>query len=116
MRAFVIEAPGKTRLADVPRPAAPGPDEVLLRTRRVGMCGTDLSTFRGKNPLVSYPRIPGHEIAATIEETGANVPARFTPGINVTVVLARFFDNEIVGLGRLRPASHRCTESLNTSV
>ncbi|MES1261943.1 MAG: zinc-binding alcohol dehydrogenase family protein, partial [Acidobacteriota bacterium] len=61
------------------------PDEVLLRTRVVGMCGTDLSTFRGKNPLVSYPRIPGHEIAATIEETGSAVPPHFKEGLNVTV-------------------------------
>ena len=68
MRAFVIDEPGKTRVIEVERPS-PGPEEVLLRTRVVGMCGTDLSTFRGKNPLVTYPRIPGHEIAATIAET-----------------------------------------------
>ncbi len=84
MRAFVIEEPGRTRVAEVDRPVC-GPEEVLLRTRVVGMCGTDLSTFRGKNPLVTYPRIPGHEIAATIEETGSAVPAHFQPGLNVTV-------------------------------
>jgi threonine dehydrogenase-like Zn-dependent dehydrogenase len=84
MRAFVIDEPGKFHIADVPRPE-PGPDEVLLRTRIVGMCGTDLSTFRGKNPLVSYPRIPGHEIAATIVETGSAVPPRFAEGMNVTL-------------------------------
>jgi threonine dehydrogenase-like Zn-dependent dehydrogenase len=84
MRAFVIEAPGRTHVAEVERPS-PGPDEVLLRTRVVGMCGTDLSTFRGKNPLVTYPRIPGHEIAATIEETGIAVPAHFKVGVNVTL-------------------------------
>ncbi|MDQ1474248.1 MAG: hypothetical protein QOJ99_5728 [Bryobacterales bacterium] len=84
MRAFVIDAPGKTRVAEVERPS-PGPDEVLLRTRVVGMCGTDLSTFRGKNPLVTYPRIPGHEIAATIEETGSAVPEQFQVGLNVTL-------------------------------
>jgi len=32
----------------------------------VGLCGSDLNSFRGKNPLVSFPRIPGHEVAATI--------------------------------------------------
>jgi threonine dehydrogenase-like Zn-dependent dehydrogenase len=84
MRAFVIDAPGKTRVAEVERPS-PGPDEVLLRTRVVGMCGTDLSTFRGKNPLVTHPRIPGHEIAATIEETGSAVPEQFQVGLNVTL-------------------------------
>jgi L-galactonate 5-dehydrogenase len=84
MRAFVIDEPGKARVTDVERPA-PGAEEVLLRTRVVGMCGTDLSTFRGKNPLVSYPRIPGHEIAATIEQTGSAVPAIFQPGMNITL-------------------------------
>jgi threonine dehydrogenase-like Zn-dependent dehydrogenase len=84
MRAFVIDAPGQTRVAGMDRPQ-PGPEEVLLKSRIVGMCGTDLSTFRGKNPLVAYPRIPGHEIAATIVETGAGVPRRFTENLNVTL-------------------------------
>lgn len=83
MQAFIITKPGETRLGDMPVPA-PGPDEVLLQTRLVGMCGTDLSTFRGKNPLVTYPRVPGHEIAAIIVQTGANVPPRFHPGMSVT--------------------------------
>lgn len=84
MRAFVIEQPGVTRIEEMPRPQ-PGPEEVLLRTRIIGMCGTDLSTFRGKNPLVTYPRVPGHEIAATIVEAGADVPRRFTDGMDVTL-------------------------------
>ncbi len=83
MQAFIITKPGETRLGDIPVPI-PGPEEVLLQTRLVGMCGTDLSTFRGKNPLVTYPRVPGHEIAATIAQVGANVPPEFRPGMNVT--------------------------------
>ena len=84
MKAFYITQPGQTRLGelDAPRPAA---GEVLLRTRLIGMCGTDLSTFRGKNPLVSYPRIPGHEIAATIVEVGSEVPAELRADMDVTV-------------------------------
>ncbi len=84
MKAFYITEPGQTRLGelDVPRPLA---NEVLLRTRLIGMCGTDLSTFRGKNPLVSYPRIPGHEIAATIVEVGAEVPSDLRADMDVTV-------------------------------
>jgi threonine dehydrogenase-like Zn-dependent dehydrogenase len=84
MKALVIDAPGQARVAEIPKPA-PGAGEVLLRTRLVGMCGTDLSTFRGRNPLVSYPRIPGHEIAAQIAEVGSDVPVRFTPGLDVTL-------------------------------
>jgi threonine dehydrogenase-like Zn-dependent dehydrogenase len=84
MNAFYITEPGQTRLGKLEMQSA-GADEILLRTRLIGMCGTDLSTFRGKNPLVSYPRIPGHEIAATIVGTGRDVPSEFQPGMDVTV-------------------------------
>ena len=77
MKAFYITEPGKTAVEELPAQARPGAGEILLQTRIVGLCGTDLSTFRGKNPLVSYPRIPGHEIAATIVETGADVSKEF---------------------------------------
>jgi L-galactonate 5-dehydrogenase len=84
MRAFVIDTPGETSLIDVSEPAI-GERDVLLRVRTVGFCGTDLSTFRGANPLVSYPRIPGHELGCTIEAVGAAVPAEFRVGQNVLV-------------------------------
>jgi threonine dehydrogenase-like Zn-dependent dehydrogenase len=73
-------------MADVPHPGKPGAGEVLLAIRMVGLCGSDLSTFAGRNPLVSYPRIPGHEIAATIVEVGAECPAAWNAGMAVTVL------------------------------
>jgi threonine dehydrogenase-like Zn-dependent dehydrogenase len=84
MKAFVITNPGATALDDRVKPA-PGPDELLLRTRYIGLCGTDLNTFRGTNPMVTYPRIPGHEISATVVDAGSGVPAQFQPGTDVTV-------------------------------
>ena len=83
MKAFYITEPGSSGLRDLSEPF-PQPGEVLLKTRIIGLCGTDLSTFRGKNPLVSYPRIPGHEIAATIMAVGDNVPEEWQPGLDVT--------------------------------
>ena len=65
---------------------SPGKGEVLLRIIYVGFCGSDLSTYQGRNPLVQYPRVPGHEISAVIEERGSDVPNQFTIGENVTVV------------------------------
>ncbi len=84
MKALFITNPGETRIGETGRPTLEA-GHVLLKPRLIGMCGTDLNTYRGKNPLVSYPRIPGHEIAATIAETGAGVPGQFKPGQNVTV-------------------------------
>lgn len=57
----------------------------MLRVCNVGYCGTDLHTFRGRNPLVSYPRIPCHELGAIIEKSGPDVPGDLQPGMEVTL-------------------------------
>lgn len=85
MNALVITQAGKTAYVERPEPK-PAAGEVLLQIRRLGFCGTDLNTFRGLNPLVTYPRIPGHEIAGTIAETAADVPKKFKAGMITTVV------------------------------
>ena len=85
MRALVIESPGRAGLGTLAEPEL-GEGQVLVRVRTVGFCGSDLNTFRGLNPLVSYPRVPGHEIAGIIEETGHGVPRELRPGTLVTVV------------------------------
>ncbi len=83
MKAVAITAPGEARVVHVDEPSAAA-GEVLVRIRRVGLCGSDLTTFLGKNPMVSYPRVLGHEIAATIEQLGADVPDAWQVGMNVT--------------------------------
>jgi threonine dehydrogenase-like Zn-dependent dehydrogenase len=85
MKAVEISAPGEARLVERPEPT-PRHGEVLLRVRRIGYCGTDLSTFRGVNPLVTYPRVPGHEIAATIEALGPGVSGAWRVGQDVLVM------------------------------
>src|ERR1039458_6167483 len=83
MRALVIDRPGEARVIEMERPVA-DPLEATMRIRRIGLCGTDLSTFLGKNPLVTYPRIPGHEVAATLEHVPAN-DLGLAEGTNVTI-------------------------------
>jgi len=85
MKAICISEPKKCSLVDIPRPATLGDGEVLLKVRQVGFCGSDLTSFRGLNPLVSYPRIPGHEVGATIEKLGRDVPKKWLRGQNVLV-------------------------------
>lgn len=84
MQGLEIESPNCCHLVERPAPSL-REGHVLLEIRLVGYCGTDLNTFRGLNPLVSYPRVPGHEIAATVEGVGAGVPESIRPGMNVTV-------------------------------
>lgn len=83
MKALVIRRPGAAAIEDVPEPEQDSA-KVLLRVRMVGLCGSDLNSFRGRNPLVQFPRIPGHEIAATIVKGIAAFP-ELTPGLNVTM-------------------------------
>ena len=65
MKALVLHKPGHASIQSVPEPLAANGD-ILLKVRMVGLCGSDLNSFRGLNPLVSFPRIPGHEVSATI--------------------------------------------------
>jgi len=71
MKALVLQKPGHASIETIPDPTASNGD-VRLKVRMVGFCGTDLNSFRGLNPLVSYPRIPGHEVSATVVESGGD--------------------------------------------
>jgi threonine dehydrogenase-like Zn-dependent dehydrogenase len=80
MKALSLVAAGEARVIDVQEPEHHS-GELLLRVEMVGLCGTDLNSFRGRNPLVSYPRVIGHEIAATVVKGSAAVKE----GTRVTV-------------------------------
>jgi threonine dehydrogenase-like Zn-dependent dehydrogenase len=85
VKTLSIEQPGRVAPGEKERPI-PGPGEALLKLKRVGFCGTDLSIYRGTNPLVTYPRIPGHEIAAVIAGLAPGAPAAWQLGQEVTVM------------------------------
>lgn len=72
MRAAVCTEPGKIVLKDISIPT-PGPGEALIRVMASGISDTDVRTYMGKNPGVSYPVIPGHEFSGEIAELGRDV-------------------------------------------
>ena len=73
MRAIRLQEPKRLEYVDIEPPAAPGPGQALVQTRRMGICGTDYSGYLGKMPFFRYPRIPGHELGVTVMETGPEV-------------------------------------------
>ena len=73
MKALVLEKPGKFIWVNKPQPAAPATGEVLLKTKKVSICGTDLHAYKGNQPFFQYPRILGHEIAAEVLGVGSLV-------------------------------------------
>jgi len=68
---IVLERPGQFASADVPEPV-PRPGDALVRVHRIGVCGTDLHAFAGRQPLVTYPRVLGHELGVEVVEPGAS--------------------------------------------
>ncbi|GAA4419877.1 zinc-binding alcohol dehydrogenase family protein [Nibrella viscosa] len=84
IRALVLLEPGRTEVQEIDMPQ-PGAGEVLLQVSHVGFCGGDLNGFRGLFELQEYPNVLGHEIGATIVQTGPGVPDNFRPGMRVTV-------------------------------
>src|SRR5579875_1363665 len=67
--------PFTIELKDVPCPS-PGPDEVLVRMKAAGICGSDVHFYDGSNPYANYPQIFGHELAGVIQAVGENVKQR----------------------------------------
>jgi len=71
MRALVLQKPRQASIETIAEPTV-AEGGILLRVRMVGLCGSDLNSFRGLNPLVSYPRILGHEVSATVVQAGTH--------------------------------------------
>lgn len=73
MRAITLNQPGEFHWTDLPPANEPGTGEALVRICTVGICGTDLHAFKGRQPFFSYPRILGHELGVAVLSVGAGV-------------------------------------------
>ena len=83
MLTIICDSPGTLSTVDRPKPTR-GEGEVLVRLRRVGVCGTDLHIFTGNQPYLSYPRVMGHELSGIVEEVP--VASHLTPGDTVSII------------------------------
>jgi threonine dehydrogenase-like Zn-dependent dehydrogenase len=73
MLQVTLDAPGKFSASNVATPDEQ--DEcALVRVHRIGVCGTDLHAFRGRQPFFSYPRVLGHELGVEVVNPGAAGP------------------------------------------
>lgn len=73
MQTVILREPGRFELSSSPEPSELGPDQALVRVQRVGVCGTDIHAFFGRQPFFEYPRILGHELGVEVVAVGANV-------------------------------------------
>jgi threonine dehydrogenase-like Zn-dependent dehydrogenase len=90
MRGAVTRASGLMEVVDVSEPGEPGSGQVLVRPEAVGLCGSDFHYFLGDigtidDPSSLYPRIQGHEVAATIDAVGPDCPPHLASGMRVAL-------------------------------
>ncbi|MEY4939353.1 MAG: hypothetical protein RIQ93_1088 [Verrucomicrobiota bacterium] len=67
---IALAEPGRFGVADIAEPA-PQADEALVRIHRIGVCGTDLHAFAGRQPFFHYPRVLGHELGVEVVDPGS---------------------------------------------
>ncbi|URN99323.1 zinc-binding alcohol dehydrogenase family protein [Leclercia adecarboxylata] len=71
MKTLICQHPEKIEYIERDMPELKA-GEALLKIRAVGICGTDIHAFAGRQPFFSYPRVLGHEICGVVEETGSD--------------------------------------------
>lgn len=93
----VMTAPGEIRFDTVPVPET-GANQVLVKIKRIGVCGSDIHVYHGKHPYTSYPVTQGHEVSGRIEALGEGVEGLHV-GQKVTI------EPQVV-CGKCHPCTH----------
>lgn len=71
MKGVKLDAPWKIGVVELDMPQAK-PGFAIVKIKAAGICGSDIGAYRGANPMVSYPRVIGHELAGEVVEIGDN--------------------------------------------
>lgn len=84
MKALMLNEPKDIKVVEIPKEKIKSSDEVLIKVKAAGICGSDISIYNGTSPVATYPRILGHEVVGVVEEIGSTV-TRFKVGDHVIV-------------------------------
>jgi 2-desacetyl-2-hydroxyethyl bacteriochlorophyllide A dehydrogenase len=83
MRQAIMMSPGVIVHHEVGEPGPLLDNEVLLRIKKIGVCGSDIHVFHGQHPATPYPVVQGHEYSAVVEAVGKSV-TKVNPGMRAT--------------------------------
>ena len=72
MKQAIMMKPGEVTIREVDIPEI-APNQIKVKMKRIGVCGSDIHVFHGKHPYTSYPVVQGHEVAAEVVEIGSEV-------------------------------------------
>lgn len=75
MKAVQIFEPNDLRIIEVDKPEIQKADDVLVKMKAVGICGSDVGIYHGTNAAATYPRVIGHELVGEVEEIAEGVDA-----------------------------------------
>ncbi|WP_261450765.1 Zn-dependent oxidoreductase [Serratia liquefaciens] len=88
MHSVVIEKPGQLVIQQRPLPQ-PAANEVRVKIKFAGICGSDVHIYHGHNPFARYPRVIGHEFFGVIDQVGSDVdPQRIGERVAVDPVVS----------------------------
>ena len=73
VKVIKVNKPGEIVIVEKSMPVLTESDEVLVKIKAAGICGSDVHIFHGKNPFATYPRILGHEAAGEVIQVGTGV-------------------------------------------
>ena len=73
MKAIQIVKPNELKVIDMEMPKIEQPNEVLVKIKAAGICGSDVGIYHGTNAAATYPRVIGHEMVGEIVEVGSAV-------------------------------------------
>jgi 2-desacetyl-2-hydroxyethyl bacteriochlorophyllide A dehydrogenase len=71
MKHIALEAAGRF-VAGYSEEPSPGPYDAIVQVHRVGICGTDIHAFHGRQPFFEFPRILGHELGVEVVAVGSD--------------------------------------------
>ena len=91
MKAVQIEKPMALKIIDMEKPVITEHDNVLVKIKAAGICGSDVGIYHGTNAAATYPRVIGHEMVGEVVETG--------PGVRKIKVGDRVIIDQVVNCG-----------------
>lgn len=73
MKTVMINKPHDLQIAEIDKPVVTGANNVLIKMKAAGICGSDVHIYHGENAAATYPRIIGHEMVGEVVEVDNNV-------------------------------------------
>lgn len=98
MKAIQIVKPGELKIIDMQKPVIDEHNNVLVKMKAAGICGSDVGIYHGTNAAATYPRVIGHEMVGVVDEVGSNV--------KYLKVGDRVIINQVVSCGHCYPCNH----------